>query len=217
MYVLLVVLAMLVLSFLVAPRALDAEPALAYEPVHVAGVLDASECARLISRAEPKLQRSQTLSGVSSVRTSEQAWLAHDDAEVGDVVRKITRRTAQLVGVYRARLFEQLQVVRYAPGQEYRPHHDACVAECPPEKRIPRRATLLVYLTDDFESGATYFPKITARFKPKKGDGVLFYNADADTGDVLDQSLHAGEPVSSGTKWVANCWVRYDPTARLGS
>ena len=48
--------------------------------------------------------------------------------------------------------------------------------------------------------------------KPRVGDGVLFYNVDADTGAELSDSLHAGEPVSSGTKWVCNAWVRFDHT-----
>ena len=181
----------------------------AYAPLHVAAVLTPAECDRLIAHATPRLERSRTLAGVSAVRTSEQAWIQPTDVDVGDLVERIRARTSQLVGTYREDLFEQLQVVRYVPGQEYRPHHDACVAECDVAQRIHRRATLLVYLTDDFEAGATYFPKIDARFKPKRGDAVLFYNADAGTG-VLDASLHAGEPVLRGTKWVANCWVRYD-------
>ncbi len=201
----LIVLALLALSV----RAPHPRKELAYAPLHVAGVLTPAECDRIIASATPRLERSKTLAGVSSVRTSEQAWIQHADADVGDLVERIRARASQLVGIYREDLFEQLQVVRYVPGQEYRPHHDACVAECSGAQRIHRRATLLVYLTDDFEAGATYFPKIDARFKPKRGDAVLFYNADAATG-VLDASLHAGEPVSSGTKWVANMWVRYD-------
>ena len=206
-------MALLVLALLVLVLSAR-EPAprkeLAYAPLHVAGILTPAECDRIIASATPRLERSKTLAGVSEVRTSEQAWIQATDADVGDLVERVRARTSQLVGTYREDLFEQLQVVRYVPGQEYRPHHDACVAECSVAQRIHRRATLLVYLTDDFEQGATYFPKIDARFKPKRGDGVLFYNADADTGAVLDASLHAGEPVLSGTKWVANCWVRYD-------
>ena len=110
---------------------------------------------------------------------------------------------------------EQLQVVRYGAGQEYRPHLDACVEGCDRvnQPRINRRATLLVYLTDDFEAGSTHFPAIGTRVRPRRGDGVLFYNTDADTGGELPDSLHAGEPVTAGTKWVANCWVRSDPAA----
>ena len=187
---------------------------LRYEPVAVAGILTVSECARLIEHAAPRLARSKTLGEVvSEVRTSEQAWLEASDAAVGDIVVKVRARAAQLTGVLRPELFEQMQVVRYTAGQEYRPHLDACVESCDrsSKPRINRRATLLVYLTDDFEAGGTLFGAIGVRVRPKRGDGVLFYNTDADTGAELADSLHAGEPVASGTKWVANCWVQFDP------
>ena len=188
-----------------------------YEPVRVAECITEEECERLIARATPMLKRSKVLGDVvSTARTSEQAWVQPADEHVGDVVRKIRARAAHLTGVYREDLFEQLQVARYTPGQQYMPHYDACVEDCDRDgrERVSRRATLLVYLTDDFEEGGTHFANIDARFRPARGDGVLFYNVDADTGAELPDSLHAGEPVRSGTKWVANCWVRFDAGAR---
>lgn len=190
---------------------------LPYEPVAIPGVLTSAECARLIEHATPRLTRSKTIGDVvSESRTSEQAWVDVSEPSAGEIVRKVRARAAQLTGVFRSDLFEQLQVVRYGAGQEYRPHLDACVEGCDRanKPRVNRRATLLVYLTDDFEAGATHFAKIGARVRPKRGDGVLFYNTDADTGAELADSLHAGEPVASGTKWVANCWVRFDPAAK---
>ena len=199
-----------------APRPCAAGPTLPYEPVTVERCLTSAECDALMRRATPMLRRSMTLGDVvSAVRTSEQAWLAVSDDVVGPIVAKLRARAAQLVGVYREDLFEPLQVVRYGPGQEYRPHYDACVVGCAEGSRIYRRATLLVYLNDEFEEGATHFPSVDIRVRPRRGDGELFYNVDADTGTELDAALHAGEPVLSGTKWVANCWVRYDPRGRL--
>lgn len=190
---------------------------LPYAPVRVEAVITVAECERLIARATGSLQRSMTLGNVvSDVRTSEQAWVDTTDESVGDIVTKIRTRTAQMTGIFREDLFEQLQVARYEASQQYKPHFDACIEQCDRDKRerIPRRATLLVYLTDDFEEGSTHFPAIDARVRPARGDGVLFYNSDADTGGEIPDSIHAGEPVRSGTKWIANCWVRYDPTSR---
>jgi prolyl 4-hydroxylase len=190
---------------------------LPYAPVRVDAVITPAECDRLIARATGSLQRSMTLGNVvSDVRTSEQTWVDTDDASVGDIVTKIRTRTAQMTGIFREDLFEQLQVARYEASQQYKPHFDACVEQCDGDKRerIPRRATMLVYLTDDFEEGSTHFPAIGARVRPVRGDGVLFYNSDADTGGEIPDSIHAGEPVRSGTKWIANCWVRYDPTSK---
>lgn len=190
---------------------------LPYAPVRVEAVITTAECERLIARATGSLQRSMTLGNVvSEVRTSEQAWVDTSDASVGDIVTKIRTRAAQMTGIFREDLFEQLQVARYEASQQYKPHFDACIEQCDRDKRerIPRRATLLVYLTDDFEEGSTHFPAIDARVRPVRGDGVLFYNSDADTGGEIPDSIHAGEPVRSGVKWIANCWVRYDPTSR---
>ena len=188
-----------------------------YAPISVPRCIEPEECDRLIARATKSLERSKTLGDVVSlVRTSEQAWVDPNDAEVGDIVRKIRKRTGQMTGIYREDLFEQLQVARYNETQEYKQHYDACVEQCDRDKRerIPRRATMLVYLTDDFEEGHTHFPNINERVRPRRGDAVLFYNSDADTGAEIPDSLHAGEPVKSGTKWIANCWVRYDPSAK---
>jgi prolyl 4-hydroxylase len=210
------VIAWLALSFAAAGGRAPLALAMPYEPVAVADVLTSEECARLIENAAPRLARSKTMGDVvSAIRTSEQAWIDASDPTVGDVARKVRARAAQLTGVFRPDLFEQLQVVRYGAGQEYRPHLDACVEGCDRvnQPRINRRATLLVYLTDDFEAGSTHFPAIGTRVRPRRGDGVLFYNTDADTGGELPDSLHAGEPVTAGTKWVANCWVRSDPAA----
>ena len=186
---------------------------LPYRPALVAACLTREQCARLIAYAGPRLARSKVLGdAVTDARTSEQAWVPFDDAEVGDVARALRDKLSSLSGVFRADLFEQIQVVRYGPSQQYRPHFDACVTRCDELKRerVPRRATLLVYLSDSFSDGATHFASIDARFKPHVGDGVLFYNVDADTGAELADSIHAGEPVSSGTKWVCNAWVRFD-------
>ena len=199
-----------------AAETADASHKLAYRPVVIPACLTAEQCARLVAHASQKLQRSMVVGDVvTNARTSEQAWVSFDDAGAGDIAREIRARLSALCGVFRAELFEHVQVVRYTQSQEYRPHFDACVARCDEmrRERIPRRATLLVYLTDGFDDGATHFPAIGARYKPRVGDGLLFYNVDADTGNELAESLHAGEPVSRGVKFVANCWVRFDHAA----
>ena len=186
---------------------------LPYRPVVIPACLTREQCARLIAHAEPRLARSMVLGDVvTDARTSEQAWVSFDDGDVGDIARDVRARLSALSGVFRAELFEHIQIVRYTQTQQYRPHFDACVTRCDEARRerIPRRATLLVYLSDDFADGATHFPSIAARYKPRAGDGVLFYNVDADTGEELAESLHAGEPVARGVKFVANCWVRFD-------
>ena len=185
---------------------------LAYEPVIIDRVLTEAECDRLIDNATPVLNQSLVeLNKVSNDRTSKQTWFGTDSEQVGDIVLKLRRRCAQLTGVFRNELFEKLQVARYESGQEYRRHYDSVLKD---NVRIHRRATLLVYLTSDYVGGGTHFPTIDMMCRPTvRGDGILFYNVDADTGSVLPDSLHAGDVVCSGTKWIATCWVKFDASA----
>lgn len=112
---------------------------------------------------------------------------------------------------------EPLAVLHYAPGQEYRPHYDAYP---PAALRDPalaaagqRTHTLLAYLSDACEGGATAFPRLGITLAPETGAVAVFRNADAD-GRPLEESLHAGEPVRAGEKWLATLWVRERPGAR---
>jgi prolyl 4-hydroxylase len=192
---------------------------LKYSIYSMDNVLTSDECARLIVAATPKLFRSHISDKeniITDARTSMQAWIPKDDADVGDVVWKLISLASRLTGVSDTHLFEDLQVARYMPSQQYKEHYDACVGKeyCLNRKKLYRRATLMVYLTDDFSGGETYFPRIGTKVKPVKGRGILFYNTDADTGLELPDSLHAGLAVTSGIKWICNIWVSYDPSKR---
>ncbi len=97
---------------------------------------------------------------------------------------------------------EPLQVLRYAPGQEYRPHFDAI--DRADNQRV---LTFLVYLNDGYEGGETRFLHSGLTVKGKKGDGLLFRNAGQD-GRPDPNSQHAGLPVTSGEKFLASRWIR---------
>jgi len=97
---------------------------------------------------------------------------------------------------------EPLQVLRYRPGGEYRPHFDAI-----PGFANQRIATMIVWLTEDYEGGETMFMKTGAKVKGRTGDGLLFRNALPDGGRDPD-SAHAGLPVTRGEKLIASRWIR---------
>ena len=99
---------------------------------------------------------------------------------------------------------EPLHVLRYRPGQQYRPHHDAH-ALGPPEKR--RVATALLYLNDAYEGGETHFPEIGITVRGAVGDLLIFRNLTADR--LPDPRMtHAGLPIARGEKWLATRWIR---------
>ena len=122
-------------------------------------------------------------------------------------VHALNRRLAAASGSD-VRQGEPLQVLRYTPGQEYRPHLDAI-----PGLGNQRVLTFLVYLSDDYEGGETDFPELPLRFRGALGTGLLFGNALPD-GRPDPRMRHAGLPVRSGSKLVASRWIRARPPAQ---
>lgn len=143
-------------------------------------------------------------------RKSKQTWL--QDAE-SSTVRSVSEWVSVLTDMPVSHQ-EDLQVVAYEKGGYYNPHFDASFHPdvIPNMNRGcgPRLYTFLIYLNDDFEGGETDFPEIGVCIKPKKGKAILFQNID-DHQDLIPESMHAGCPVTKGTKWVANKWVRIWP------
>mmetsp|Transcript_29084 Transcript_29084/g.53267 ORF Transcript_29084/g.53267 Transcript_29084/m.53267 type:complete len:194 (-) Transcript_29084:158-739(-) len=171
-------------------------------------------------------------------RTSSTAWL-HDD-KCPSPLRTFATRASALSGLPTVNM-ENLQVVRYQPGEEFQLHTDhldsfnefGCGG---------RLCTCLVYLNDSeqsasnnndagisengaldngedtlFTGGETNFPEFDAAIPPTKGSALFFWNTlekpgsmDYDENMFLNVDIklrHAGLPVLSGEKWVANRWM----------
>jgi prolyl 4-hydroxylase len=99
---------------------------------------------------------------------------------------------------------EPLQVVRYRPGQQFQPHHDAHGTGADERKRI---LTALLYLNSEYEGGETHFTQLGIRVRGGPGDLLFFRNLDA-AGAPDMRLVHAGLPVTKGEKWLATRWVR---------
>ena len=119
-------------------------------------------------------------------------------------------------------LFEPVQVLRYAVGEQFRPHHDYLDPNAPGFAEQLRRfgqriATVLVYLNGDYTGGQTVFPKIALSYRGETGDALFFTNVDR-TGRADPLTMHAGTPPTSGEKWVISQWVRdRAPTSPLAA
>jgi len=149
----------------------------------------------------------------SSSRTSSTGWLSRRRSPI---LETMSRRFADVLGIDEARLTtqelaEDLQVVRYEHTQRYNPHHD--FRDGSGGGYGQRFLTLLLYVEVPEGGGHTAFPKAFdgrgMKVKPPRGSAVLFYSMLPD-GNGDDLSLHGGDPVSSGEKWVCNLWV-WDP------
>jgi len=189
-----------------AVEQLDREHLSADPPVTlVRNFLSPAECSYLTARASPQLQPSFVIDPRSGgriphpVRTSSGMNFGPIDEDL--VIHALNRRIAAASGTA-VENGELLQILRYDPGQEYRPHLDAVAG-----LGNQREWTLLVWLNDDYQGGETCFPELGITAKGKAGDALVFRNAGRD-GDPDMRMRHAGAPVTSGTKWLASRWIR---------
>jgi len=184
------------------PKVLKAGPYVALIP----GLFSAAECAYLIEAAEPLLEPSVVIDPRSGafirdpIRNSSAAAfpLALENPAIHALNRRIAAATDTEVGQG-----EPLQILSYAPGQEYKLHVDAL----PPSIDNQRVLTAIVYLNEDFQGGETDFPALGLSVRGKTGDALIFANVAAD-GRVDQRSRHAGKPVQVGTKTIASRWIR---------
>jgi len=171
-------------------------------------LLSPDECAYLIGRAEPLLKPSYVDDGRTGIGRADPIRTSHGAAFVPHeedlVVQAINRRLASVSGTDVGNA-EALYVMRYTPGQEYRAHMDAL-----PGLANQREWTAIAYLNDGFEGGATAFPDLGLSLRLGIGDVLLFRNSDSNQ-QPDPRMVHAGEPVTSGEKWIATRWIRHGP------
>ena len=144
----------------------------------VEGLLTQEECRQIATTATDLLEPATVIDPttgrnvVHPVRTSDTALIGPTYENL--VIRALNRRLATLTETLVAQ-GEALTVLRYSPGQRFRPHLDALPDTC--NQRVK---TVLVYLNDSFTGGTTIFPHAGLRITPRAGDAIVFDNVDAD-------------------------------------
>lgn len=205
---------------------------------HLKGLLSRAECDAIASAAdEGWVQQATTVGGgalTAAYRTScDLAWLPVEGAGTGAAIASCCDELLLTAEARASGRFENLQVLRYAPSGEYKPHFDA-------SERSHRILTVLIYLNG---VGGTWFPFARAEptehnpprlaalatapwleptrdgltVAPAAGDAVAFYNYYCPSqahdiggagGVALDRlALHAGLPAPSERR-VAALWFR---------
>ena len=171
------------------------------------GFFSADECEFLIESARPALRPSVVIDPYSGreipnpIRTSHGVGFPFVDEN--PAIHALNRRIAAASNTD-VRAGEPIQVLSYAPGQQYREHSDALPNVAPGQQRV---LTFLVYLDEGYEGGETAFPALGIEVRGRRGDGLLFRNAASD-GTPDQRAIHAGRPVTSGVKHVASRWIR---------
>jgi prolyl 4-hydroxylase len=180
--------------------------------VVLGGLLGDDECDELVSLARERIQRSETylmdegVSVVHDARTSDGMFFSRAETEL---CRRIEARIAALCQ-WPVENGEGLQVLRYGPGAEYKPHYDYFDPALAGSHKVLERggqrvASLVMYLNTPGRGGATTFPDAGIEVAPIKGNAVFF---SYDRPHPMTKTLHGGAPVLEGEKWVATKWLR---------
>ena len=196
----------------------------------VNAVIGPEEASENSENAKNQLKRSTmgAKQDKSQQRTSSTAWLHPEHCP--KPLDEFSARVSNLSGLPTEN-FENMQVVRYQPGQEFQIHTDHLDSfndmDCG-----GRLATCLMYLNDSednvseesshnndetFTGGETFFHEFDRAVSPRKGSALFWWNTIERPGSKgydknmflnVDLKLrHAGLPVLSGEKWVCNKWM----------
>jgi prolyl 4-hydroxylase len=176
------------------------------------GLLSHAECDELMALAGTRLSRSETVQAdtggneVHEARTSDGMFFGREE---NPMVARIEARIAALLQ-WPLINGEGLQVLRYKPGAQYKPHYDYFDPAFAGTTNILKRggqrvASLVMYLNTPLRGGATTFPDVGFEVAPIKGNAVFF---SYDRAHPASKTLHGGAPVLEGEKWVATKWLR---------
>ena len=151
-------------------------------------------------------------------RTSYSAFLSKSETSV---IENIEKRASEISGMPLANL-EDIQIVRYTPGQFFNPHYDYFVrytekngqdgkATIESLKRGGQRVkSIFVYLNlldENEKGGSTIFPVLKRKFKPVYAGDALMWN-NMENGVEDERTLHGGEKVQHSIKYGMNIWIR---------
>jgi len=178
----------------------------------VGNLLSATECDQLIALSRQNMRASTVIdmdSGgekFSGDRSSTGAALTRLGLPL---IARIERRLAEFAQ-WPIEHGEALQILRYGPGQEYKPHYDYVDPTQPGAQPFLARggqrvASIVMYLNTPQAGGGTAFPDLGLEFAAIKGHAVFF---SYECAHPSSRTLHAGSPVLKGEKWVATKWLR---------
>jgi prolyl 4-hydroxylase len=170
--------------------------------------LTSEECEFVIEEKRLRLKKSEVVAPdakkATEFRTSETAYFSKKDGNF------ISDKVTILLNIPEDRQ-EHVQIARYLPGQFYKAHYDSFDEETETGKECigragQRVATVLVYLNQPSQGGATNFPHAGIRVKPKKGVALVFFPCTIN-GEMDPLTLHSAEDAGD-EKWVSQIWCR---------
>ena len=176
--------------------------------------LSTDECGALIEASRPRLIASTVVDPETGAHTPHPERISDGASfERGEtpLIARLEQRVEAIFG-FPVDHQEPLQILRYGVDGEYKPHHDYFDDSRPgslPALKVggQRVATIIIYLNDVLSGGGTVFPNLKLTTHSKPGRALFFSNID-EAGQIVPDTLHGGEPVLAGEKWIATKWVR---------
>lgn len=179
--------------------------------------MNEEECQEYIELASSTALHSQTSPTVGvgkearAQRTSTTWYHAYEK------VPAFLTKASALMGLTNVDGWEEIQTVRYRRQEHFSWHLDALGQDALSQNTSGQRiATLLVYLTEGVEGGATMFRDMGIQVKPRRGSALLFFPAAGGLpGCPPDfRTLHCGQVVAESSpedKWIGQIWLRPRP------
>ncbi|XP_030370404.1 prolyl 4-hydroxylase subunit alpha-1-like [Scaptodrosophila lebanonensis] len=162
-----------------------------------------SEIVQILSKASGLLPSLVGDNQNSPQRSSQD--LSYPSDEINATVR-IHKRLTDMSGLSMIGS-DDLSLVHYGIGGHYHLHWDfQNVTTEYMSENGDRIATVLFFLGDVDQGGATIFPRLNLTITPEKGSAVLWYNIKND-GEVDTRMFHAACPVIVGSKYVLTKWI----------
>ncbi len=171
--------------------------------------LTAEECRQLCEKIDRGVYPSPLYEKdkYEGVRTSQSCNLNVYDPLIAEVETRI----ADMLGIDRS-WGEPLQGQRYEPGQCFKEHADFFYIDQPYWAEYEphggqRTWTAMIYLNQPARGGATAFRYLDATISPKPGR-ILVWNNMASDGSPNPWTMHEGQAVDDGTKYIVTKWYR---------
>jgi prolyl 4-hydroxylase len=143
---------------------------------------------------------------VNSFRTSKTSHFIDSP-----LIKKVNVKIERTLGIHQDH-GEFLQGQLYDMGNEFKAHTDFFQPDTTEYEthcnHVGNRTwTFMIYLNTVTSGGNTYFPNIDLSISPVRGKAIVWNNLNFDGTPNYD-TLHCGEPVLSGSKYVITKWFR---------
>ncbi len=180
-----------------APQAVEVAPGLylvrAFDPPEAAGVAAAAD--RSTGWRDAGINAGLEVD--RSVRDAQVLFEAADPPLIARCRERLFAATRGIASKVAPRtVLAEIQIVRYHVGGRYVAHRDS-----PAPGATPRALSLVCYLNDDFQGGATAFAEPDITLSPLCGVTVAF----------SPDLMHQAQPVTAGVKYVVTAWYHVPP------